>query len=276
MRRKHLLLGAATAVLVLSAVQAASQPQPACNVNVVTYDARPTSVTVDRGATVQPLVANADGNNFSAKIPIEGGAQTVDITISTVYSDDRQTLPARLLAQYPNFTFRIHRPQDVHCVGPEVTKVETGSADDFTKNLESYFEAKYLVGHNECGTWAKVRVIKAWFDRSYNLMKADKHYRVDTDAGEMLKSAAPKYKKYVDDLESQGSVIPVKAANDAKLKAIQQGDLESASHINEGLVDRLVKNEPLRAAAKKKQHITVEQLRRDQAYISTLQTSKTQ
>lgn len=144
---------------------------------------QPSQVYIDRDGTRDTLHLDDQQGVFTRTLQI--AEPQVAATIAAEYSsEETASLPVYLLDRRPTLSVTFHRATSLPCSHGTVTRLEQ-SSNNFQTTLQAYFDARALAlrtGPNRCGSAIRPRVIKAWYDRSYDLAGRNPNFRIDPDA----------------------------------------------------------------------------------------------
>lgn len=237
MSRMRILCGLIIAILTGAVAASPSPPPPEYRILVETRGATPIRMWIERlGQRDIHLEPVAGG--FGTTWPVGGQRLTERATLLAEYSDERISLPIRLVPGSPDMRLRIYNQPRLPCTRA-VRERLNASRSDLQTLLEAYFHAKKLAtyrGMDQCQGDARAQFERLWYDLSYELGRRSEHIDLDGMASFALAQTAPAHVALFDG-QMAARLAQLDFAHQRELQA--NNDPLQAWHVNEALTEAL-------------------------------------
>lgn len=223
---------------------------------------QPSQVYVDRDGLRETLHLDDQQGVFTRTLQV--AEARVDATIAAEYAaDETASLPVYLLDYRPALAVTFHQAANLPCSNAVVTRLEQRS-NNFQTNLQAYFNARALAlrtGPNRCGSVIRPRVIKAWYDRSYDLAARNENFRIDPDAESAFNNDASLMALYPQHVALYGrrlSAAEQRWTYIAAIEASERDDPETSALLLRRIQANLEGNDAVRRDALAFENLSVE------------------
>lgn len=266
-----------SAVLLLLATLPAHGQQAATTVNVQFYALPPKEVYVTLNKSEQDgqqrLPLTARQSSWSADLPwnVQAKLEIRRGKIEASFPDPASGayIPIRLTRLLSSADVQLRKTAAPNCLEANLRIIERSAQSD-EHRFKAYLLARdlfYLAAPDPCGSVQKDRVIKAWFDRSYDLATSVDYVDLDPDAIDAARATLGE--AYVKNRIDQVRGYEVQLLQDRKLIAIRKGNLGGAASLQE-LIAKMTSDEAIAKAVQTHQGLTPKQIEKDDLYIRSL------
>lgn len=225
-------------------------------------DVAPTRLWIEQGPQQFPLTRS--GATWAGTAPASGVVLTRRANLMAEYPDGAVTLPIRFVPARPEMQFAVQNPPLLTCIPPNLTRLERAVA--YSEQVDAYFKARRLAQSGDCGATNQARVVRIWFDRSFNLASENDHIAPDEEAYRQLRAYAA-HRAYADGMWARLNGLTAGLDYRYQMSLASQGDYSAAAEVNAAIVERLASSEALTADAAQYQGVTEALLASDGAYL---------
>lgn len=263
MRKAIIVAALGGAALAGGAIGQPEPPQTFSFTSTWAGDAEPVRLWIEQGPQQFPMTRS--GSSWTGTAPAAGIVLSRRASLLAQYADGRVALPIRFVPAKPQMRFSVQNPTVLACIPPNVTRLET-PGPSYSAQVDAYFKARRLAQEGDCGTTMQRRVVKAWFDRSYNLQNENDHIALDQDALAALK-VYPQHTAYATLMGNQATGRQAHIDYAYQQSLYFSRDFAAAVEVNAAIAERIQEDEAFAAGALE-QGLTLGRLQSDGALLA--------